>query len=47
MLFLSDDAYRIIDGECAEVSQADHGKEYTIITEAPVEEGYIVRKKAD
>ncbi len=46
VLFVEDDFYMIYDEEGLPVDQADHGKIYTITTSAPVEEGFIVRKKA-
>ena len=47
ILYVEDDYYMIYDEEGLPVSQADHGKMYSITTDAPVDEGFIVRKKAD
>jgi len=47
VLFFKSSEYRIVDEDGIDVSQADHGKTYSIITEADIQEGYIVRKIAD
>ena len=47
ILYTKDDYYMVYDEEGLPVSQADHGKKYTITTDAPVEEGFIVRKEAN
>lgn len=44
VLFLKDSSFILIDPEGKEVSQADHGKEYTLKTAIPIQPGYIVRK---
>jgi len=46
VLYLEDSSYTITDAEGLPVSQADHGKSYILKTDAPVEEGFIVRRKA-
>ncbi|MDC7225491.1 MAG: U32 family peptidase [Spirochaetales bacterium] len=46
ILFVTDEYYMVYDEDGLPVEQADHGKKYTITTDAPVEEGFIVRKKA-
>ena len=46
ILYIEDDDYMIYDEEGLPVDQADHGKVYSITTDAPVKEGFIVRKKA-
>lgn len=47
ILYLKDNYYMIYDEEGLPVTQADHGKKYTITIDAPVEEGFIVRKAAE
>ncbi len=43
--YLSDDQYIIRDDQGIPVTQADHGKAYTITPGVPCREGYIIRKK--
>ena len=47
VLFIESSDYRIVDEEGNDVSQADHGKTYSLITGADVEEGFIIRKAAE
>jgi putative protease len=45
VLFLEDNNYSLFDKDGVKVTKADHGKVYTLETEVPVKEGYILRKK--
>lgn len=45
VLFLEDSNYSLFDKDGVKVVKADHGKVYTLETEVPVKEGYILRKK--
>ncbi len=45
VLFLKDSKYSLFDKDGLKVEKADHGKVYTLKTEIPVKEGYILRKK--
>lgn len=45
VLFLEDSNYSLFDKNGVKVAKADHGKVYTLETEVPVKEGYILRKK--
>ena len=45
VLFLEDSSYSLFDKDGVKVAKADHGKVYTLETEVPVKEGYILRKK--
>ena len=47
ILYIEDYYYMIYDEDGLPVDQADHGKIYSITTDAAVEEGFIVRKKAN
>lgn len=45
VLYLKDSNYYLFDKEGERVIKADHGKVYTLKTELPVKEGYILRRK--
>lgn len=45
VLYLKDRNYNILDKDGENVDKADHGKVYTLETELPVKEGYILRRK--
>ncbi|MCK5199705.1 MAG: U32 family peptidase C-terminal domain-containing protein, partial [Spirochaetales bacterium] len=45
VLFLKDSNYSLFDKDGEKVIKADHGKVYTLETDVPVKEGYILRKK--
>lgn len=45
VLFLEDSNYSLFDKDGVKVAKADHGKIYTLRTDLPVEEGYILRSK--
>lgn len=45
VLFLEDRNYTLFDKDGEKVIKADHGKIYTIKTDLPVKQGYILRKK--
>jgi len=45
VLFLEDKNYTLFDKDGVKVVKADHGKVYTLETDLPVKEGYILRKK--
>lgn len=45
VLYLKDSNYSLFDKDGEKVIKADHGKVYTLETEVPVKEGYILRKK--
>ena len=47
VLFLKDSNYSLFDKDGEKVTKADHGKIYTLETELPVKEGFILRKKAE
>jgi len=44
ILYLKDDQYTIYNGEGEAVTQADHGKEYTLETQLDLQEGYLIRR---
>jgi putative protease len=46
VLYKKSSDYRIVDENGEDVSQADHGKIYSLITQETIHEGYIVRKAA-
>ncbi|MDA3939797.1 MAG: U32 family peptidase [Spirochaetia bacterium] len=45
VLFLKDSNYSLFDKDGEKVIKADHGKVYTLETELPLKEGYILRKQ--
>ncbi len=45
ILYLRDSGYEILDKDGNPVSEADHGKEYTIKTTLPLKPGYILRRE--
>ncbi len=47
LLYVKCENLKLYDVNGEEVIKADHGKEYTISTTTPLEEGFIIRKKAD
>lgn len=47
LLYVTCENLRIYDSDGMETDKADHGKFYTITTDTPLEEGYIIRKKSD
>jgi U32 family peptidase len=45
VLFLEDSDFSLFDKDGEQVNKADHGKFYTLETDVPLREGYILRKK--
>jgi U32 family peptidase len=45
VLFMKDSHFSLLDKDGIKVDKADHGKIYSLLTELPVKEGYILRKK--
>lgn len=46
LLYVKCENFKLYDDKGAEVEKADHGKYYTLTTDTPLEEGYIIRKKS-